>query len=550
MTCILSGKKQLRLKSFFFWERSKRVRKSRHINLGEISAALQAELQQGKTHPDSFYLRFAGLSSLSCCPSGGQIFFSSSQCSDPAVHSWFNSFQQQSFLWICQITFDNPADDPTRDVLIRSPVRTEASWFTALKHWSRASTRNWGPLWRNGIWRLLSLLLSWARSVPSLLLFVTQRLVPQPVSRGSCLSCALAPVSGGLSAAALELLRVFPEDKFVWHKKVASLEEAFKSGAGVLDLFSGSRGFARACAELAETWVLTFDMGHNVNEDLLSAPLQSKITKRLRLKAFRAMGAAPVCCSFSTAITPPCRSSLHPGGVPWCSEKQQLKNKLGNEMLRFVLSLIPICLPLNVLLFVEIPDGSWMWRQQGSLGWDAVLETGKIGDLRLDYCRFGTKWRKRTRFRTNSHLRGQKVFCQCDVRLRGKCKKTGVNFTKMAEPNPRQVCFALASGLLRDAGFFGRCGKVDVSACAKVTNARVGEAANPGPRRSVPVRRPEDLARAELLEPATIAVRHRLRNWMDSRVQKAQIQISAVRFSWDPLSLFRLDVEFSFPGCC
>lgn len=316
-----------------------------------------------------------------------------------------------------------------------------------------------------------------------------------------------------LSEEALAVLRSFPEDQFIWHQKFASLEDALQSGAGVLDLFSGSRGFARACVQMAETWVLTFDIAHNVNEDLLQGPLHSKITKLLRLKAFRAMGAAPVCCSFSTAITPPCRSKQHPQGVPWCSEKQKLKNELGNEMLRFVLSLIPICLAVGVIFFVENPDGSWMWRQRGSLAWDPALRTGKIGDLRLDYCRFGTRWRKRTRFRTNSHLRGQSVFCRCQkphIQLRGKCKHTGVNFTKLAEPYPRLVCFALASGLLRDAGFFGKCGKVDVAACAKVTHARIGEAANPGPRRGVPDRAPEDLARAELLEPATIAVRHRM----------------------------------------
>ena len=36
-----------------------------------------------------------------------------------------------------------------------------------------------------------------------------------------------------------------------------------------------------------------------------------------------------------------------------------------------------------------------------------------------------------------------------------------------------------------------------------------------------------------------------LGNWMDSRVQKAHIQISAVCVSWDPLSLFSLDLKFS-----
>ena len=514
----------------------KKVRKQRHINLGEISAALQAEVEQGKKQPDSFYLHLqdsqVSLAALTKGRSSSRSVNALIRQSIPDAIAYNN----RAFYGYVRSRL-NPADDPTRDVVIRAPVRTEAEWLTDLKAGEyeklEAALAEW------------DLTISALRQLPD----ESELLAPAPVDKRTGLEARkqrrkdrrkhAAEVKAkaaeavqheveerqacSLSEEALALLRSFPEDQFIWHQKFASLEDALQSGAGVLDLFSGSRGFARACAKMAETWVLTFDIAHNVNEDLLQGPLQSKITKLLRLKAFRAMGAAPVCCSFSTAITPPCRSKQHPDGVPWCSEKQKVKNELGNEMLRFVLSLIPICLAFGVIFFVENPDGSWMWRQRGSLAWDPVLGTGKIGDLRLDYCRFGTRWRKRTRFRTNSHLKGQRVFCRCNkphIQLRGKCKHTGVNFTKLAEPYPRQVCFALASGLLRDAGFLGKCGKVDVAACAKVTHARIGEASNPGPRRGVPDRAPEDLARAELLEPATIAVRHRMLtqffDWFDS----------------------------------
>lgn len=42
-----------------------------------------------------------------------------------------------------------------------------------------------------------------------------------------------------------ERLEKFPQSQFVFSKKFATLEEALVSGPGLLDLFSGARGFAR-----------------------------------------------------------------------------------------------------------------------------------------------------------------------------------------------------------------------------------------------------------------------------------------------------------------
>ena len=264
----------------------------------------------------------------------------------------------------------------------------------------------------------------------------------------------------------------------------------------------------------AKTWVLTFDIEHSVSEDLSKTPLQHNLVRLVRLGLFAAMGAGPVCASFSTAITPPVRTIEHPEGVAWCSEKQQLKNEQGNNFLAFVLQITLACLDAGVIFFVENPDGSWMWKQRRpDLSWSSVLERSEIDDFRADFCRFGTKWRKRTKFRTNSHLGGQKLLCNCEghhLVLRGRCKQRKMNMTKLAEPYPRGLCNMLAVAIARDAGFLGERRKLDVNLCARQSAVRIGEASNPGPRRAPGPRPPVHLGDVELLEPATIAIRARV----------------------------------------
>ena len=250
----------------------------------------------------------------------------------------------------------------------------------------------------------------------------------------------------GLSAEAIALLKMLPRSQFVLSKGLRNLDEAFATGPGFLDLFSGSRGLAKAITSTATTWVLTYDISHDLSEDLLSFPVQRHVLKMIRAFCFRAMSAGPVCSSFSTAVTPPVRSREHPAGVPWCSEKQRMKN-----MLAFVIRAAICCLQVGIHFLVENPDGSWMWRQTDrKLDWSVLLGSGKVGDFRTDFCRYGTAWRKRTRFRTTCSISGHRVFCECKkrhVQLRGRCAAKGCNYTKLAEPYPRSLCRILALAL-------------------------------------------------------------------------------------------------------
>ena len=93
--------------------------------------------------------------------------------------------------------------------------------------------------------------------------------------------------------------------------------------------------------------------------------------------------------------------------------------------------------------------------------------------------------------------------------LRGRCRARGVSWTKLAEPYPSKLCTFLGTALSSEAGLLENYRALDIAACAKCCGARIGEACNPGPRRSVQNRVPGALGAVQLLEPETIRTRER-----------------------------------------
>ena len=311
-----------------------------------------------------------------------------------------------------------------------------------------------------------------------------------------------------------ELLRHFHRDQFVNSSKFDSLEEAILSGPGLLDLFSGARGVAKQYVEVAKSWAVCFDLKHRADEDLLNPQLQLTLLKQIRSRFYVAMGAGPVCASFSTAITPPWRTKQWPAGRPDLTPEQQAKIKCGQLQLEFVLRLVRACLKCGVYFWIENPSESWFWKQQGPLSWQPIMDGGGVGDLIVDQCRFKTPWRKRTRFRTNLTVQNQKVSCECTkphVVLRGRCPKRRMNFTKLAEAYPRALCSVHGGSSHRH-----RCWCIAGSETARrwglcsvsYTLRIYREAVHPGPRRAQRVRtgRLEDV---NLLEPQPVQMRQR-----------------------------------------
>ena len=562
-----------------------------HINVGEMRAALLAERLQGALSPGHYYLHLQDSQvSLAALVKGR----SSSR--------HLNLLMKQSIAYLVGANIrpfyafvrsaKNPADDPTRSVPVRDPVRAEAEWFRKLEAGETDEFERFleeADLHAAALQGLPEASELGARVSPdtrtSRQCRREERAATRSIrrhqvrkGRGDCSlqeseavghaeaesvlppprtperdSDVSSPAVRTTEEEELEkeaekgaevedshkeakekkvgdwrfLLREFSRSQFVWSKKFKSLEEALASGSGILDLYSGARGISRACASAFPCWTLTFDIKHRPSEDLSLPSLQQRLLELVKLGAFRAMVAGPVCASFSTAITPPCRTAEFPEGVPWCSPTQQAKNVLGNNQLLFVLLLVDMCQRSGVRFSVENPNGSWMWKQKGKLSWDRVMRKRNAGDLKVDYCMFGCPWQKRTRFRTDLHVAGQSVFCKCGmphIRLRGRCAERGMNWTQVAEPYPRALCSCIAAAIGIDCKFFlGEVRRLDVSACARGTHARIGEASHPGPRRP-PQPRSAALEDVELLEPASLAIRAKVWEnfviWVDTHAGK------------------------------
>ena len=335
---------------------------------------------------------------------------------------------------------------------------------------------------------------------------------------------SLAPQAGldlphdGLPKPLLDFLLRLPPGRFVFSDVFADLRSALSSGPGWLDLFSGSRGLARKVARATPWWVLCYDILHGFDEDLLNLEVQREIFFLLAEGAFRGFSAGPVCSSFSAAITPAWRTSEFPEGVPWLTPVQRGKVQSGNEMLSFILNLSAESERLGLLYLIENPLNSWFWKQTAWRSWERDSATW---DFLVDYCVFGTAWKKPTRIRSNGQLQGQRLRCSRDHRhlvLRGRDKVNQVSWTKRAEAYPRRLCVLLAQTIAQDCGAFAGFRKLDIVRCAKCSGARFGEALRPGPR-PPRQRAPFILAEVPLVLPATAALQKSVWNdfvkWID-----------------------------------
>ena len=119
-------------------------------------------------------------------------------------------------------------------------------------------------------------------------------------------------------------------------------------------------------------WVLTYEWNRSAGEDLLQDEVRNKVVKMMHLGCFRTMGAAPICSSFSVAVTPPVRSRRHPRGLPRVRASMRIKIKQGNMHNDFVKDFVELCEMLGIFYFIENPDTSWWWRQSRWKRWREI----------------------------------------------------------------------------------------------------------------------------------------------------------------------------------
>eukprot|EP00435_Cladocopium_sp_Y103_P061170 s1087_g22.t2 len=317
---------------------------------------------------------------------------------------------------------------------------------------------------------------------------------PEPLSAGS----ETAEKNSSLHPEAIELLRSFPASQFFFSSDFKDFDSP-----GSIDLFSGRYGVAKQLIRAGSPWVLTFEWNHSAAENLLDPSVRTKIVRLIELGAILSLSAAPICCSFSVAVTPPVRSKKYPRGIPGLRSSMRQKVREGNSHSDFLADLVVICEAAGVGFTVENPDTSWFWRQRR---WKRFRSSASGCIFRLCFCRFGTRWKKPTRIATNTRLAGQRMMCQCKqlhLQLRGMHPQKKIPWTLVAQPYPQGLCSLLAVALAQKAGWC-RHERLNVAACSKTGNLRAGEATNPGPRRRGVAHRPGSLFDTQLVTPQTL----------------------------------------------
>ncbi|CAE7801360.1 unnamed protein product [Symbiodinium sp. CCMP2592] len=259
---------------------------------------------------------------------------------------------------------------------------------------------------------------------------------------------------------------------------------------GGLDLFSGSAGVARRLIARGAPWVLSFEIARSPSQDLDNHCVRQLVELLIRAKIFLTFGASPPCSSFSRAVHPPFRSAAHPRGLLHLSPTAFEKVRRGNRQADWVGHALSLYREhCQGHFWIEGPDGSFMWLLAGLIEEFADPHSPQL--LRLDQCRFGTRWRKRSRFGVNGCIAGARLFCQCSgphVVLRGRSAELGRPWTSVAQCYPRPLCDMLATAAAVAAGWWRDAptlrGVPLSAALSKTPTARIGEASHPGPRRS------------------------------------------------------------------
>ena len=173
--------------------------------------------------------------------------------------------------------------------------------------------------------------------------------------------------------------------------------------------------------------------------DLLTERVRADVLHRIAAGRYHYVHCSPPCSSFSTARCPAVRSSLHPYGLPTLGHADVKKCSDGNVLGLFCLDVLKLALSSEVAASLEQPAASWMLRLPPFVDFRSQLGVAQVC---LDFCAFGTPWRKRTAVLTVNvdfgRLAQRCLGCSCHQILRGRAP-CGTAWTHLAEPYPLKL---------------------------------------------------------------------------------------------------------------
>lgn len=140
-------------------------------------------------------------------------------------------------------------------------------------------------------------------------------------------------------------------------------------------------------------------------------------------------------------------------GLPGLSHRDQQRAQQGNLLLLATVDLIHLCNELHLVWAMENPFSSRLWKAPPV---QALLSDVSVELLKVDYCAYGTPWRKSTGILTNAPNRLAPI-CRICMPRNGRCQysghrhfcltgkdASGMWLTLRAQPYPRALCEAIA----------------------------------------------------------------------------------------------------------
>ncbi len=358
----------------------RRAKRPRHINLGELRSFLDAEVDVAIQLGGD--VRVPVLSDSQVCLGAIAKGRSSSAGLNRLLRgSLANMIGRGVYSGGAYVrSADNGADDPTRGVPLRKPSISLPSW------WNEACVGNFKPM--DDMLFDFELHPHQLDSVPDLSELMQFHPTWIPAATGSRRQTHKAKVHQKLIARAAhkmcktepnispssnkvdtvvqsphivsnrvvpwslevdEILKSFPSDLFLFN-------DGFTwppTSPGFLDTYSGRKGFAKAAIKHGASWVLTIDIEDGPHCNLLDDSLQERLLTLLQHGVFNHFSAAPICASFSRAITPLVRTKAFPLGVPGLNADMRRKLREGDKHLAWVCKMVATCIALSVAYWFE-----------------------------------------------------------------------------------------------------------------------------------------------------------------------------------------------------
>ena len=381
-----------------------------HINVGELEAFLREESRSGARAPCSRQI-FALDSQvgIGCVAKG--------RSASPRLNNLLSrsiapvlGFQIQSVV-IYFPTSLNPADEPTRHKQVRAPTGDPPSWWAPLARGSSTALERateeagFGPdgddFDQNQLLELAGKGASCVlqrRRIPAML-----REVDEPDTGVFAAGGDNAWLSSGKCESIDEDLLAFPRPLFSSRSAAPALNLP-----GALLLFGGRNGLAKQLLRCGCPWVLCLEPGQCAEHDPDDPACRDRLLRLLCGGAFLAVCAAPIASSMSRASCRLPRSAAHPSGLPHLSPESWQKVHRDNARAAWIAEVTEACSTKAVAYAVDCHDSSFWWRIPA---WAEAASPASEKVWRVDLCRFGAPWRKRSRVATNTSLAGARLLC-------------------------------------------------------------------------------------------------------------------------------------------